>query len=934
MNGFPQLRIRTGYSFREAYGRPPEVLARLKEIDTPLFGVVDSTTWGHIRFKRAADAAEIPMAFGAEIPLYGGLMDYRPKVWALARDTRKFYRMTTAASANKGISVEALRDWDGGYRFLGGAAFGGIDPDAIDYVDLNPASMLSASQNLRWARHNGKPLIVTSYNDMPTAAHAPFAYAWEVRESPQPRIIMSVDELRKAFGGMLSAAEFDKAVQNVHGIAGVLKDVQLAKAPSIHFEGDLEALCRSGQAKRLAAGQIKEWTAEYEDRLLMELETIKAKNFDSYFLMVSDLIRYAKQHMIVGPGRGSSSGSLVCYLTEIVEVDPIRWGLLFYRFVSIERSDLPDVDCDFADTKRHMVFDYLQDKYQHENVAKIGNIALLQAASVLAQVGKKFDIPISDTMNVRNSLIEYTSGDERYGKALADTMANTAPGQSFQKKYPLAAQCVADLEQHPSHTSVHAAGILVCNEPISDFCTVSAEGVANLDKYDAEYLNLLKIDALGLRTLGVIEDAGVITAEELYNLEYDDMTVLDQLNQGKFSAVFQFEGDAVRSVTRGVKINRFEQLDHLTALARPGPLSSGMGNLYIERSNGRKPMAYDAPEMEKYLKDTMGVFLYQEQIMSVVKDIGLFNWEKTSAIRKAMSARKGEEFFNKMGDDFVNGATSQGMAEETAKKIWREMVTFGSWGFNKAHSLSYAVVTYWTLYMKRYFPLEFAAACLRSAKSDDQTISILRELHKEGVSYTALDPEFSGVNWRVADGRLLGGIQNAKGYGAAKSLAYVQKRDAGTLTDKDRERLAKAPVLYADLYEAHAKFGEYFRQPRLIGVTSGDPIIGMAECKDRDECLVIAKLTKKVLSDENEPIRVKKRGGKIMKGPTQFLDLMMVDDSTDGAMRFRIRPEKYEALGKPILEGAAGGSWFLVRAWKISGIGMFIVKNIKQITPP
>ena len=931
---FPQLRVRTGYSFRDAYGRPPEVMERLKEVEAMTFGIVDTNTWGHVRMEQAAKKASTQPAFGVEIPIISEVcgLEFKPRAWVLATDTRAFYGLATEAMQAKGLTPARLAAAKGILRFAGGCAASSADPAAFDYADLNPSSLLTAATTADWARAHGIPMVLTGYNDMPRPDHSNFAYAWEVRESVGHRTILTLDEIRSSLGGILTAREFERAVDNTFTVEGMLQGIQLAKAPLIALEGDLDALCRAGQASRLSRGHIKEWTPEYEARLHLELEQIKNKSFESYFLMVSDLVRYAKQHMLVGPARGSSAGSLVCYLTEITEVDPIYHQLLFQRFIDVSRADLPDIDIDFPDTKRHMVFEYLQEKYTAANVAKVGNFNTLQAASVLAQIGKRFGIHINDTQNVKRALIEYSSGDERYGKALRDTMANTEPGQYFRERFPEAAECVADLELHPSHTGVHAAGILVCNDPISDFCSVNAEGVACIDKWDAEYLNLLKMDILGLRTLGIIEDAGVVTSEQLYSLALDDQNVLDILNEDRVSGIFQFEGDAVRSVMRTIHIDTFEKIDNLTALARPGPLSSGMWKQYISCANGEMDVKYEPPELEKFLSNTFGVFLYQEQIMAVVKEIGLFDWAKTSAIRKAMSGRKGEEFFNKMCEDFVVGATSQGIEDTVARKLWQAMVTFGAWGFNKSHSLSYAIVTYWTMYLKRYHPLAYAAACLRSAKDDEQVIAILRELAKEGVAYTPIDQEYSEMNWQVSpDGRLVGGILNAKGYGAVKALAYVQKRAAGTLTDKDRARLANSVVKFADLNEAHTKFGAYYADPSLIGVTSGNPIINMKTAKDGATVLTIAKLNKKVLADENEPIRIKKRGGKIYKGPSQFIDLMSSDDSTDSSWRFRVRPENYLAMGKPIMENDPIGSWYLIKGRKLAGLDMFIVKNIKRI---
>jgi DNA polymerase III alpha subunit len=931
---FPQLRVRTGYTYRDAYGRMPEVFERLAELDAKTAVIVDASTWGHVVFERAAVKAGVQPAFGMEIPLIssvGEFEKFKPKAWVIATDTRQFYTLASASLKDRGLPSSVLASATGVLRFLGGCAAANPDPSAFDYVDINPSSILSAAQSIRWAREHGKPMVLTSYNDMPDEKHESFAYSWEVRESVGLRHIETVDTIRRAVAYLLSPAEFESALANTYAVESLLQGQSLPKAPMINFAGDLKALAIAGKASRLARGHIAEWTQDYEDRMHMELEQIRNKDFDSYFLVVSDVIRYAKQHMLVGPARGSSAGSLVCYLTDITEVDPMPWGLLFQRFIDVSRADLPDIDIDFADTKRYMVFDYLQKKYGAANVAKVGSINTLKSASVLAQVGKRFGIGINETSGVRNAIIEYSSGDERYGKGLKDTFEKTQPGIDFFKRHPQAAACMGDIEIHPSHAGVHAAGILVCNEPITDFCAVSGEGVAQLDKWDAEYLNLLKIDALGLRTLGIIEDAGVVTNDELYALKYEDQSVLDILNDDKVSGIFQFEGDAVRSVMRTIKIDSFTKIDNLTALARPGPLGSGMWKQYIACANGDMEPKYETPHLEKYLSETYGVFLYQEQIMAVVKDIGMFDWAKTAMIRKAMSGRKGEEFFNKMGADFTAGALRQGVSEVHAEKIWKDMVTFGAWGFNKSHSLSYAIVTYWTMWMKRYYPLAFAAACLRSAKDDEQVISILRELAKEGVRYTPIDTEFSEINWKVADGRLVGGIMNAKGYGPAKALAYVQKREAGTLLPKDVERLASAQVKFSDLAEAHTKWGHYYSKPRLAGVTSGDPIIEMKSSPNRQSVLVIAKLNKKVLADENEAIRIKKRGGKVMKGLTQFIDLMMSDDSTDSSWRFRIRPDLFPKFGLPIAESVPVGAWFLVKAWKIEGLDMFIVKNIKRI---
>jgi DNA-directed DNA polymerase III PolC len=933
---FPQLRVRTGFSFKKAYGHLDDVTERLQAINAGAAGVVDTGTWAHVKYEEAMKKAGLVPMFGAELPIVTEGSEYKPKAWVLARDTKALYRMTSLSERNGGVSVHELGTEEeatpGLITFTGGVL--NAEPYRFDYVDINPASITHAYKAVQYARRFNMPMVITSYNDMPDFKHESDAYAWEVRQSVGPRIISDVDALREHLADVMKGVEFVDAVENTQRIAAELAGVSLKKAPLIELEGDMVAEAREGMRERLALGHIKEWTAEYEERFNSEVEIIKAKAFDSYFLCVADLIRYAKKHMLVGPARGSSAGSLICYLLRITEVDPIKYGLLFYRFIDISRADFPDIDIDFADTKRYMVFDYLKEKYGEQNVSKLGNVNFLKGLSTLEKVRQKFALPFSATDQVKSSLVDYPEGDPRYGHAVEDTIAQTEAGREFARRFEHASRCAGAIEIHPSHSGVHAAGIIVCNEPISHFATVTADGIAQVDKRDAEKLNLLKIDALGLRTLGVIEDANVVTPDELYALEPIDPACFKMLDDDKVGGLFQFEGDAVRSITRQMDINRFEQIDHITSLARPGPMSSGMANTYIRRANGKEAVSYDIPQLKDILEPTHGVIVYQEQIMSIVKDIAGFDWEQTSSIRRAMGKKMGDEYFNKKLEEFVEGcAKTCGVTREAATKIWQQMRTFGSYGFNRSHSVSYGLVTYWTLYMKVYHRLEYAAASLRAAKDDEQVYAILRELAAEGVPYTPMDPDYSETNWMVAAGRLVGGIQNAKGYGAVTALKYIEKRRLGMLTDKDRAKLAKAEVKFSDIAEARTRWGFAYDNPALIGVTSGNPIVQVKDVTGNVDCLIIVKLRKKVLEDENDPARQRKRveEGKAAKyrGASQFLDMLCVDDSVDSPIKVRIRPEFFASLAKPIAENDPVGSWYLVRAKRFFSV--FIVKNILRI---
>lgn len=934
---FPQLRVRSGYSFREVYGRFPEVLARLAAVNAPMACLVDTSgTWGHVKWSKSAKKAGINPGFGMEIPIICDetedprMFKFTPKAWILAVEIRSFYTTTTTALKSSGLYRDQFAELEGVIRFSGGA-IDRLMPDDFDYVDINPSSMLLAAKGVAYARRHGKPMVITSCNVMPREDDANFAYSWQVRDTVAAAHIMGPMELEEALLPVMTQGEFDTAMCNTYAVANMVKGVELHKAPIINLPGDMVAIAREGAKKRLAAGHIPEWTQVYEDRFKEEVYQIQLKGFDSYFLCVGDLVQWAKKHMLVGPARGSSAGSLICYCMEITEVDPIPLNLLFQRFIDISREDFPDIDIDFPDTKRYMVYDYLVEKYGAANVSKMGNVNQLRSASTIAQVARKFLISLNETSPVRQSLIDYKAGDARYGNALRDTFDQTPAGESFKKIHPGAADCMADIELHPSHTGVHAAAMLVCNDPISDFCTVGPDGVAQIDKHDAEDLNLLKIDALGLRTLGVLEDAGVVTTEEFYALKMDDPRVFEVFRNDSLSGVFQFEGGAARGLTNKIHVDRFEQLDHINALARPGPLGSGMAQKYIERAAGREKVEFEAEQLRPFLEDTLGVFLYQEQIMLVVREIGGFDWARTSEIRKGMSKSKGNEFFARHVEDFVSGAVERGVNPDVARYVWEEMVTFGSYGFNKSHSASYAVVAYWCAWMKVYHPLQFSAAALRSAKDDEQSLSILRELEREGVGYTPIDTEHSLANWTVADGRLLGGITNAKGYGPVMAAKYMLARENGTLLEKQRERLAKAEIKFADLHEAHTKYGWAYDDPSAIGVSSGLPISELNEVEDRDECLVICKLVKKVLCDENDKFRLQSRGGKRVTGQTQFIDLLVIDDSVNLPAKLRIKANLFDKFGRHISENVPKGAWFLAKAWKVPEYRTFIVKNIKQI---
>lgn len=924
-SSLPQLRVRTEFSFKEAFGPVARVAAALAELDCPAAGIVDPGTWGHVRWHKALSKTTVKPLFGTElaIPLPDGR---KPKAWALAQDTKAFYRFSTAARAEGADVAQLFREARGIARFAGA---GLTDPDAFDYVDINPASPLQQRHALRLHEATGRPLVVTSDNAYPRISDQSPFMAIIGRDRVTPQHLLALDEMRESLA-VLSARQFDRAVRNAHDIAASCAS-ELPKAPIISVDGDLRALAYAGRERRLALGHLPAWPTEYAARLERELKAIEDKGFQSYFLVVADLIAWAKERMLVGPGRGSSAGSLLCYLIGITEVDPIPHGLLFERFIDVTRADLPDIDIDFSDTKRDLCFDYLAEKYGQPNVARIGNILTFKPKSVLAEVCKRFAIPDFERFNLLNVLIEYSSGDSRYGKGLEDTLNNTDVGKAFMARHPKAA-VMGEVENHASHTGVHAAGVIVSNVRVDEYCTVGANGVAQIDKPDAEELNLLKIDALGLRTLGVIEDAGVVTADELYALKLDDPKVLEVFNEHRYGAIFQFEGQAQRQISREVVVDQFRTIDHLTALARPGPLGGGATSHYINRKAGREKVETTHPAMTEMLQDTYGVVLYQEQVMRIVRELGDFSWADTTVIRKAMSGRKGKEFFDQKGRQFVEGAAKHGITPAEAAEIWNEICNFGAWGMNKSHTCAYAVISYWCAWMKRYHPLEYAASCLRNAKDDDHALEVLREMAAEGVEYTPFDPDLSEANWAVVNGKLIGGFMNIVGVGPAKAKKALEQRAAGKL---DRKKYMEAPVKFQDLYPLRTKYRSLYDDPVSHGCREGSVICTTDNMPESGDVLFLGRVATKKPRDKNETILVARRNGKrFTRGETRFADVVVKDDSGVPII-CRIEPEDWEPTGRRAIELlATDKDVVLIRGQRVPGYQMIKVHRIKCLTNP
>ena len=463
---------------------------------------------------------------------------------------------------------------------------------------------------------------------------------------------------------------------------------------------------------------------------------------------------------------------------------------MFERFIDVSRDDLPDIDIDFQDDRREMVFDYLNNIYGSDRVCHLGTISRYKARSAISEVCKDIKMPLPDVKSLKENIIERALGEPRADLCILDTLTDTYVGRSMVNKYPLLKTAI-DMENHARHSGVHAAGVLVTDKPVSQYCSVSQYS-AQIDKKDAEALNLLKIDALGLRTLSVIQD--ILdqigwSRSDLFDSPLDDQNAFDILNDEKYAGIFQFEGYALQKLTNEMKVRKFDDISAITSLARPGPLNSGGTAQYAKRRTGELPVEYIHPILEEITKETYGVIVYQEQVMMIVRDIGKMSWKDVSAIRKATSKSLGKEFIDKYFQDFKRGATDFGVSEIEARNIWDHINTMGAYAFNKSHAVAYAIVSYYCCLLKSRFPLEFASATLRNSRDDEQTNNILKELKEDGYSYKMYDREKSEVNWSVKDGELIGGFTMIKGIGPKMAEDMVKRRSMKQIFTPRQEEL-------------------------------------------------------------------------------------------------------------------------------------------------
>lgn len=551
--------------------------------------------------------------------------------------------------------------------------------------------------------------------------------------------------------------------------------VEAAPAAGISSEDLLWEWIRFGWHYRRIGSCPAEQQKWYVDRIKYEMGLIVDKDFCDFFLFVSDTIRFAKDHGIpIGPGRGSTAASVVAYMLRITEVDPYKYpGMIFERFLDVTRTDPPDIDVDVSDERRHEVWAYLADKYGADCVGHIGNFIRYLGKNSLADVARVYNIPLWAREQVADCLIERSGGDSRFDSTLADTFDTFDRAKAIAEAYPDILKAIR-LEGDVRGMSVHACGLVIANSPLTNICAVyekDGERILAIDKHDAEYIDALKLDFLGLSTMGMIARclalAG-LTLEDLYAIPDDDPDTLTVFRQNDLIGIFQFSGRATKIVNRDVYPVHFGHITAINALSRPGPLFSGQTAAYIEVRHGRAKPDHLHPIIDEITKDTYGQIIYQEQILNILKEIGGFGWTDLNWIRKIIAKKIGQAAFQVSMDNFKEGAARlHGIDGETAEKIWYRLVTAGTYAFNIAHAVSYSMLAFWTAWLKAHHPVEFYAASLAKADSEEQ-FRLMRDALAHGIDVRPPDRKASRGNWMPAPGgepALIAGWRQVPGVG-------------------------------------------------------------------------------------------------------------------------------------------------------------------------
>lgn len=843
---FTHLHVHTEYSLLDGSNKIQEYVNRVRELGMDSAAITDhGVMYGVIDFYRAARAAGINPILGCEVYVAPGSRFDRE----IGSGDDRYYHLVLLAENNQGyanlmkivsksfvegfyykprVDLQLLEKYHEGLialsaclagevaRFLTRGMYEDAKAAALRYQDIFgkgnfflelqdhgiPEQQNVNQQLLKMHRETGIELVAT--NDV----------HYTLAEDAQPHDVLLClqtgkklsDENRMRYDGgqyyVKSPEEMERlfpyateALENTHKIAErchVEIEFGVTKLPKFDVpEGYtsweyLNELCFKGLEER-----YQPVTEELKERLNYELSTIKNMGYVDYFLIVWDFIRYARDHdIMVGPGRGSAAGSLVAYTLGITQLDPIRYDLLFERFLNPERVSMPDIDVDFCFERRQEVIDYVRRKYGDDCVVQIVTFGTLAARGVIRDVGRVMDLPYAQVDTIAKMIPQELNITINKALKMNPELKKT---YEDQPEIHDLIDTARRLEGLPRHTSMHAAGVVISQKDVSEYVPLSRaqDGsiVTQFTMTTLEELGLLKMDFLGLRTLTVIQNAVHLIEQDtgvhldMQQIDYNDKKVLDSLGTGRSDGVFQLESAGMKNFMKELKPQSLEDVIAGISLYRPGPMD--FIPQYIRGKNHPDTIQYDCPQLEPILKPTYGCIVYQEQVMQIVRNLAGYTLGRSDLVRRAMSKKKAavmekerQNFVYGNEAEGVPGCIANGISEQVANKIYDEMIDFAKYAFNKSHAAAYAVVSYQTAFLKYYYPVEFMAALMTSViEMPNKVAEYIQVCRQMGISILPPDVNCGIYGFSVDHGAIRYGLSAIKSVGRPVINALVEERE-------------------------------------------------------------------------------------------------------------------------------------------------------------
>ncbi|MGI9105574.1 MAG: DNA polymerase III subunit alpha, partial [Pyrinomonadaceae bacterium] len=616
--------------------------------------------------------------------------------------------------------------------------------------------------------------------------------------------VRSPEEMGRIFAHIPDAVARTMEIADMCDLKLPLGENRLPIYPIPKEEGDttideyFEKVVRQGYEQRRetvwermrAGGSLKHGLHEYQARVSREIAMIVQMGFPSYFLIVWDFIKFARDRSIpVGPGRGSAAGSLIAYCLGITDIDPIQYDLLFERFLNPERVSMPDIDIDFCVHGRAEVINHVSQLYGRESVCQIITFGTMASKAAIKDVGRALDMPYADVEKIAKMIPPPVRGRNISITQALESVPELKQAMETDAQTKKVIEIARRLEGCARHSSVHAAGVVISPQPLEELVPVAVNNKQELttqfEMSDLEKTGMLKMDFLGLTTLSIINQCCKTIKETLgTNIVWSEITLEDPktyelFGQGRTEAVFQFESSGMQEICRKLKPKSIEDLSALNALYRPGPLDGGMVDDYIDRYHGRKPVEYIVPEMEETLSNTYGILVYQEQIMQLAQRLGSYSLGEADLMRRAMGKKNRDEMAVHE-EKFIDGCVKNKIAKKKAKEIFRLMAQFADYGFNRSHSVAYAHVAYQTAYLKAQYPEHFYAAVMTYTADDASKIfKYGSELRAQGIKLLPPDINESGSGFTPVAGAIRFGLAAIKGIGQTAVNAMIEGRAEG-----------------------------------------------------------------------------------------------------------------------------------------------------------